>query len=111
MKRTKTGLFLPNCEEIAEAIRNAGLYAFAHRAQCEDASPLTFNFCTGEFMQYASAEAYAAYTEGKPVVRVPYMCGVDARVLAKDFRAALQRLYAVAGEALKSWYAEGGADE
>ena len=107
MKRTKEGLFLPNCEEIAEAVKSARLYAFAYRAKCEDESPLVFDVCTGEFMQYESVETYAAYTEGKPVVRIPYMCTVAARAIAKEFRAALKRLYAAAGEAIKSKYSEG----
>lgn len=88
------GYFLPSREEIAEAVRRARISAFIWRTSCEDESPLTFNIRTGEFKQFVSAEGYAAQTNGKPVVRVPYLCSVDAREIAKDFRDALQRLYA-----------------
>lgn len=87
------GYFLPSAEEIAEAVRRARISAFILRSSCEDESPLTFNIRTGEFRQFVSAEGYAVHTNGKPVVRVPYMCSVDARAIAKDFRDALQRLY------------------
>ena len=87
------GYFLPNCEEIAEAVRRARIFAYKRRAICEDDCPLTFNIRTGEFEQFASAEGYASHTNGKPVVRIPYWCSIDAREIAKDFRGALQRLY------------------
>ena len=87
------GYFLPNCEEIAEAVRRARIFAFMRQSSCEDESPLTFNIRTGEFNQFVSAECYATNTDGKPVVRVPYWCSIDAREIAKDFRGALQRLY------------------